>query len=438
MKHFPFRLSKVVGCAMAAVYGLSSCTSDEPVLISGTPAEEIKVESVSRFRSVSEAYEIAMRATSMLDDCGEVRARGGALRMLDVKNPVKVIRNPLSRSSAAINDTLMYVVNYADSMGFAVVSAVKGTPELIAVTMSGSYDPANPGDNPGFNMYMDNAAAVLGDKVWVFDSTLLDPNGHVKPAINEKTVRDTVWIKRVSPKARVMWGQHYPEGERCPNGVSGCSNTALAMAMLGLRYPSQIKLTYWGDSVLPLDWDALAQHKSWDGERDYCVCTVATRLRLAQLCRQLGYMSGTIYNDYGSIFRNTSSTTTDGTIGAIKKLGFNHYYDDVVYGSLSKNMNVESMVLVCGSRVSGGISVGHMWLCDGVKHYKIRSRYYRSYDEGRTWKLEATDYLAEHSYNMFNWGWDGGYNGYFLDMYFNANGNDRNYNQNVRFISIWR
>ncbi|MFG6397302.1 MAG: C10 family peptidase [Muribaculaceae bacterium] len=92
-----------------------------------------------------------------------------------------------------------------------------------------------------------------------------------------------------------------------------------------------------------------------------------------------------------------------------------HTYDDVVPGSLSKNMHVESMVLVFGTRVSEGISVGHMWLCDGVKHYKIRSRYYRSYDEGRTWRLVATDYLVERSYNMFNWGWDGGYNGYFLD-----------------------
>lgn len=179
----------VVSLTIALLIEMNSCSSDEPVFSEKSEMDALQSTDVSPFRTINDAYEIALQATSMLDDIGVDKARSGKSRMLDFRNPVKIIRKPLSRGVGNVNDTLMYVVNYADSMGFAVVSAVKGTPELIAVTMSGSYDPANPGDNPGFNMYMENASQVLSDGGFAFDTTLLDPNAHIKPGILEKQLR---------------------------------------------------------------------------------------------------------------------------------------------------------------------------------------------------------------------------------------------------------
>lgn len=145
-----------VGLAsVSMMLSLPSCTADEPVVDSAqAPETEVSQSTTSRYRTVEDASRIALDAVSMFDDVLDEKSRG-VMRFLDAK-PIKVISGLRSRS--AVNDTLMYVVNYADSMGFAVVSAVKGTPELIAVTMQGSYDPAEPCDNPGFSMYMDCAA----------------------------------------------------------------------------------------------------------------------------------------------------------------------------------------------------------------------------------------------------------------------------------------
>lgn len=322
----------------------------------------------------------------------------------------------------------MYVVNYADSMGFAVISAVKGTPELIAVTMKGSYDPSQPSDNPGFRMYMENAAQVLGSGGIAIDSTMFDPNGHIKPATFEKTLRDTVWIKRVAPKARVNWGQDNPEGKECPNRIAGCANTAVAMAMCGLQYPSSIKLTYKsGSPTINLNWVELKKLKSWDRPYYSASTNAEVSQTIAQLCRQLGYLAKT---DYSAT--TVSSTKTDNTENMLGILGINKYRGDVTPGSLSNDMNPESEVLVRGTRYNENGPSGHMWLCDGVKHYKIRTRYYRSFDSGASWSLQATDYSQEYIYNFLNWGWEGYKNGYFLDMDFGL------YNIRIEYISIWK
>ena len=138
MKKITFSAVFAALFSILLVTGVSSCTSDEPVVLESVSNDMLVCNNSSHLRTLSDAYEIALRATSMLDDLEDVRSRGISQRVLDVKNPAKVIRNPLSRGAGVINDTLMYVINYADSMGFAVVSAVKGTPELIAVTMKGS------------------------------------------------------------------------------------------------------------------------------------------------------------------------------------------------------------------------------------------------------------------------------------------------------------
>ena len=434
MKKITFSAVFAALFSILLVTGVSSCTSDEPVVLESVSNDMLVCNNSSHLRTLSDAYEIALRATSMLDDLEDVRSRGISQRVLDVKNPAKVIRNPLSRGAGVINDTLMYVINYADSMGFAVVSAVKGTPELIAVTMKGSYDPSQPGDNPGFNMYMENAAQVLGSGGIAIDSSMFDPNGHIKPATFEKTLRDTVWIKRVAPKARVNWGQSNPEGRECPNGKSGCALTAAAMAMCGLKYPTSIQLTYnpLKISTLSLNWSELKKLKSWDLPRYGANDNNEVSETIAKLCRQLGKLAGTKYHvDYHSWENSSSGTTTDGVDEMFNELGINHYKGNVTSGSLSNDMNPESEVLVRGTKADDNNSVGHMWLCDGVKHYKIRNRYYRSFDSGATWTLQATDYSQEYIYNMFNWGWNGGENGYFLDMDFS------DFNINVQYISIW-
>ena len=70
-----------------------------------------------------------------------------------------------------------------------------------------------------------------------------DPNNELQRSgpvtmleIFEKEDTVDTWIE---PKLTVSWGQTWHEGDYCPNGVSGCTNTALAQIMTYFEYPTQ-------------------------------------------------------------------------------------------------------------------------------------------------------------------------------------------------------
>lgn len=94
---------------------LAGCSENE--LLSDSA---FTTQSTSTLRTMDEAIDIAQHATSLLDDCTPSSRSIG--RTIDLSSPVHVIRGIKSRATAA--DTLMYVINYADNQGFAIVSAL--------------------------------------------------------------------------------------------------------------------------------------------------------------------------------------------------------------------------------------------------------------------------------------------------------------------------
>lgn len=98
---------------------------------------------IKSIRSYDEALEIAKGAVSIVEN--GITTRGSfPSRVIDQKNSM-IIRSTLTRSeSTDYNDTLLYVFNYANDMGFAVVSANPETEGLIAVTESGTYTDDTP------------------------------------------------------------------------------------------------------------------------------------------------------------------------------------------------------------------------------------------------------------------------------------------------------
>ena len=134
---------------------ITSCTND--VNYDFTNVFSVATSKVdSNKRSYSEALEIAQNAISILDDNNQL-TRSSSNRRVDLnEKPITICADNRfsTRSSENIgNDTLMYVFNYTDNNGFAVVSADKGTEGLIAVIESGHYDPSDTTDT-GFRSYM--------------------------------------------------------------------------------------------------------------------------------------------------------------------------------------------------------------------------------------------------------------------------------------------
>lgn len=113
---------------------LASCSSDLSEPLESDFNEKIVEKSQSSTRTLDEAIKIANDARSMFDDNSS--SRSFVSREVNL-NDISYVTSALSRSES---DTLIYVINYKDEAGFAVVSAkkTKDSP-LLAVTESGRY-----------------------------------------------------------------------------------------------------------------------------------------------------------------------------------------------------------------------------------------------------------------------------------------------------------
>ena len=136
--------------------GLVACTNDDALEKTVDKEEMDLVQYDPNRRSYAEALEIAQNSIRMLQDENSTARSAEPVRTLDLKNGVKAVRQTVTRSNGTVsdNDTQLYIFNFDDNQGFAVVSASRQTDGLIAVTEAGNYDPAVPTDNPGLDMYM--------------------------------------------------------------------------------------------------------------------------------------------------------------------------------------------------------------------------------------------------------------------------------------------
>lgn len=98
----------------------------------------------------AEALRIAQRGIDMLESSSPTRSSSG--RILDPTDVKYLIE--LATRSGVSPDTLMYVFNFADSAGFAIVATARESDQLLAVTEKGSYVPGEETGNPGFDFYM--------------------------------------------------------------------------------------------------------------------------------------------------------------------------------------------------------------------------------------------------------------------------------------------
>lgn len=113
-----------------------------------------------QMRTMDEVLEIAANASSMVaPDGAENGLSRGLGRVVDPSCEVVPIGKAKSRSAG--DDALMYVVNYADNNGFAVVSANKNAPEVLAVTEKGHFSSEENIEIEGFQIWLDETVGYL-------------------------------------------------------------------------------------------------------------------------------------------------------------------------------------------------------------------------------------------------------------------------------------
>lgn len=354
---------------------LFSCTTENELVYqnhSTTVSKQAK-------RSLTEALEIAQEAASLFDN----KSRSGEVRTIDMKNIQYLHSEKKSRSQG--DDTLLYVINYTDNNGFAVVSANPNTAGLIAVTEKGSYSPTSEeiNNNTGMNMFMDMA------EIYVSGSNNELQNTGPVPMLEIMERVDTT-DTYVLPKLTTEWGQTFHEGKYCSNGVSGCANTALAQIMAYFEYPTQMNITYESApiSILNLDWSEIKKYKSiYDDSADETAHDA-----IGYLCRQLGKLTNSEYKD--SLNLVSTSTATSSALDAISLLGYNTSANIQIYEntSFSYALSNNNLVFMVGGCIEENRLVGHAWIIDGHLERELHYRAYTRQSNSELWQLHDEHY----------------------------------------------
>lgn len=400
---------------------LYSCADTETSMIENAVSDNNSKE-LSMKRSCKEALEVAQNSLSLIDN-GNTRSESSN-RTIDTISGVKYITNVNNSGINSVIDTLMYVFNYANNKGFAIVSASKKTEGLIAITEKGYYDPAVVTQIPGFNIYINLAKKYI-----------IEAQSKEMPqrAVDHPFIRDSIGYREgftVGPYIDVNWGQTLPEGEFCSNGVCGCTNTAIAQIMSHYEYPASINLTYLEQTPTQsqsLNWLLMKLHQT-----GHClgVCpTPTTHSSISHLLRELGHRNNSSYcNELHMTF------TSDGIVPTtMSGLGFQTgIWSNFDFSFIQEELDEEHLFMICGTSNNGR----HAWTLDGYKADEKVIYHLEPVGLNLSWVVTGYDFDSYVYYCHFNWGWYGYCNGYYLSGVFNP-GLPGNYNENVAILPIY-
>lgn len=385
-----------------ALLFFAGCKQND-LLSENTSAENI-ADNYSANRSAkigyAEALEIAQHGIAMLESAPATRSETG--RTID-PGKVRYHIAPATRSGDC-PDTLMYVFNFSDSTGFALVAADRRADQLLAVTEKGSYTPGVPTGNPGFDWYMECTDEYL--------STLSMTGG------GDRFGSDYIYkleyeddIEDAGPLVTVNWNQYYPYNLYCSTNnkgeanVAGCVAIAVAQILSYHTYPQSIPLTYANAdiSIQNLDWPIINKHiKTYECDID---CT--EHAAIGRLCRQIGEL---VHMQYGSYNDGGSAASSKYVPGCFASLGYTagaiQAYD---YTKVRKNLCQNRPIYVSGQDTN---SKRHAWVIDGYKTVTRTTKVWKTLSCIELWILDEESSTVQ-KYLHCNWGWGGFQNGWY-------------------------
>lgn len=376
---------------------ITACSNEivEPI----PPYSDQETLSNTKIRSVDEATNIAINA--YFDFYG-VNSRSNNINVSNVKTIV----NKHSRSNAS--DTLLYVVNFENDNGFAIISAKNEIMPILAVVEKGNFDPQEKTDNPGFNMFLDHAICFSSGGGFVPDPPVT-PEKRIEFKIECDTIEDSG-----SPLIKSQWGQEGFFAQECPlQKYAGCSAVAAAQILGWGVKPESFQLTYpnrKNDILNNLDWDKLVKHF----KTDICTNSDNAHFTLSQIFRQIGYSIGAVYSENGTSayfddLHSYLNRFNEITVGPITEfnIGPNQLYNYYKEGIIVKRGQTAS-----NSNFNKDKDEAHVWIEDGFRYKHISTKYYEREEGESMWQLKDITTTVE-LYVHINWGWNSDYNGYF-------------------------
>lgn len=407
---------------------LQSCTNEFPEM---TMPDGVHEDNTT-FLNINEKDIISTAINGYQRFYGDSNSDSRSVETQSCVLPLNII--PVGRLSSRNTGAtpLLYVVNFEDNRGFAVVSTAQSGEKLLAVSDTGSYDDNLLNEVPGLGLWMDNALAYAESNEIITQDATLEPTFPTNPIderLQNKEWNDTTSHVYVSPQLHIAWGQGhgnvtYINNQNCegfyfPNGVCGCGTLAIAQICAGLEYPSTLNEIYPGVGTRhSFDWTAITKHKAkrinilTGEESENGICSESNKAQthesIARLCRIIG--------DYGQAKPdgNQTAMTAPNILNAASLIfGYNNVS---CWQKLSMNIHFPkgTFAIVIGESKYEGESA-HAWICDGADHIYFTHYFATRKSDLQPWTIQSSA-KGESHYLHFNWGWDGIGNGWFYTI----------------------
>lgn len=410
------------------VIGLFFICCNEETMVQELSTQSIQTETIKpRTLAPSEAIELAQRAAEDF-----FPAKGRQVSRFAALSNVKIIKNHSSRSNGS--DTLMYIVNFNEDAGYAIIGARRDRKNILAVIENGSYDPEIGTDNPGLKLYLSAAEDYLypvqvpGDTIPV--DTIISEE--IYPSIE---YRDTLTNQQIGPKFNgLAWGQDGFYGKYCPNGITGCVPLAIGSIKSYFGGTTAENFDFPGRpfSRATINWNQLFRHKHSPAYYNTWLCnesdTATVHTGIAANLRQIGKNADASYS-YNP--KGTGVTRSNAKKEIVRQFSDKKVSDYLTYNFYTIKGALNTGIVYMRGSVQDS-SMGHAWVADGFKHLVI-NYYYEPWNP-ETNRFDKTEPATlTYRFLHFCWGWHGDDDGWYEgDVLHTSNATLIN----VEFISI--
>lgn len=370
-------MKRILFYVLCLAISITACTNDEGLVYD--------TENVSNKKGNVNFHITQEQAMSTLTNLlkYEDTTRSSQFR---IKNIKPIVSSPMTRSSVeGLSDTCLYVINFEDNAGFAVMSADKRTEPIFALLDNGNYENGQAEDSiykPIINASINYTTREvilynrIGNETTIGEE---DPSG--------KYTLDSNCIRRLK---KYLWDGGAPFNDYCPiidkskdvHALAGCAAVTLSTIISYFKIDPKISGFTLNHDLIPYTFSEANENQE-----------------KADMVGQLFYKVGTaIKADYNKNGRASEDNIWNylRTLDIPYKTGFKDFNNKDAAANIYTALRTskKGLVIMKGTNSEG---LGHMWLLDGLKKYKVNA------------SIGTSLYL----YHCV-WGWCGKFDGFFL------------------------
>ena len=312
-------------------------------------------------------------------------------------------------------DTLLYMVNFTDDSGFAIVAADKRTDPLIAFIDEGNYsaDDLATEENVGFLLALESAIDNELADIEAYEEDSVTQTNHAPRKLKDWDTKGWTINTIKEPLLKTNWGQHLPYNSYCPpvldqfgnpkgNAAAGCVITALAQMLSYYQIITEVPYIATNPEIqTTLHWNQIIQDSQSMGGKLNSRDTPQSAHEVACLMRYLGAWANVKYGEQSGVKKERATEFL--LINGLKVSKWADFKESRIINTLSQNYIMFGSGYGERKKIVGityKYTKGHLWIYDGY--------------------LNATK--DNNTLNMVhcNWGWDGRRNGYYFCKVFNT------------------